>query len=81
MAKMLTSQGHPIWILSGRSDRTKDATIDWLKKHDVPFDHLDQLFNFYKGLRTLLASVGVIYMENKQMVLIKKENIFFTISK
>ena len=40
MARILSSQGFHIWILSGRSDRTKDATIDWLNQHDVPFDKL-----------------------------------------
>ena len=40
MARILKSQGFHIWILSGRSDRTKDATIDWLNQHDVPFDKL-----------------------------------------
>ena len=40
MARILSSQGFHIWILSGRSDRTKDATIDWLNQHDVPFDDL-----------------------------------------
>jgi len=40
MAKMLSSQGHPIWILSGRSDVTHQATVDWLNKHDIWFDHL-----------------------------------------
>ena len=40
MARILKSQGFHIWILSGRSDRTKDATIDWLNKHDIWFDSL-----------------------------------------
>ena len=40
MAKMLSSQGHPIWILSGRSDVTHQATKDWLWKHKVSFDKL-----------------------------------------
>ena len=40
MAQMLHSQGFKIVILSGRSARTQDATIDWLNQHDVPFDHL-----------------------------------------
>ena len=40
MAKMLSSQGHPIWILSGRSDVTQQATKDWLWKHKVSFDKL-----------------------------------------
>ena len=38
MAQMLHSQGFKIVIFSGRSKATKDATKDWLKKHDVPFD-------------------------------------------
>ena len=40
MARILSSHGHPIWILSGRSDVTHQATIDWLNKHGVWFDHL-----------------------------------------
>ena len=39
MAKLLSSD-YRIWILSGRSDVTKDATIDWLKKHNVPYHSL-----------------------------------------
>ena len=39
MAKLLSSQ-YRIWILSGRSDVTQQATLDWLRKHNVPFDHL-----------------------------------------
>ena len=40
MANMLSRQGHPIWILSGRSDVTQQATKDWLWKHKVSFDKL-----------------------------------------
>ena len=29
-----------IWILSGRSDATQDATIDWLANHGIHYDHL-----------------------------------------
>ena len=29
-----------IWILSGRSDATQDATIDWLSKYGINYDHL-----------------------------------------
>ena len=29
-----------IWILSGRSDATQQATIDWLSDNDVHYDHL-----------------------------------------
>ena len=42
MAQLLHSQGFRIVIFSGRSDRTKDVTIDWLDKHKVPFDLLQQ---------------------------------------
>ena len=40
MAQTLKAVGHRIIILSGRSKATKDATKDWLKKFDVPFDIL-----------------------------------------
>jgi len=39
MTKLLSST-HRIWILSGRSDVTHQATIDWLAKHNVTYDHL-----------------------------------------
>ena len=40
MANMLFTKGHTISILSGRSDVTKQATMDWLLEHDVWFDTL-----------------------------------------
>tara|TARA_R100000995_G_C3420202_1_gene93540 strand:- start:96 stop:584 length:489 start_codon:yes stop_codon:yes gene_type:complete len=40
MAQLLHSQGYKIIIFSGRSKATKDATRDWLTKHNVPFDLL-----------------------------------------
>ena len=40
MANMLSKQGYTILILSGRSDVTYQATIDWLNKHDIWFDNL-----------------------------------------
>ena len=40
MAKILSSDGYRIWILSGRSDVTHQATRDWLNEHDIWFDHL-----------------------------------------
>ena len=39
MANLLSSQ-YRIWILSGRSDVTQQATIDWLAKQNVSYDHL-----------------------------------------
>ena len=40
MANMLHSQGYIIYIFSGRSDVTEDATKDWLDKHNVHYDLL-----------------------------------------
>ena len=40
MANLLSKQGYTITILSGRSDVTHQATINWLAKHDVYYDHL-----------------------------------------
>tara|TARA_Y100001972_G_scaffold125902_1_gene178199 strand:- start:866 stop:1444 length:579 start_codon:yes stop_codon:yes gene_type:complete len=38
MAQTLDKQGFTIVIFSGRSKATKDATADWLDKHNVPFN-------------------------------------------
>ena len=40
MANLLHSQGYLIYIFSGRSDKTEDATKDWLDKHNVNYDLL-----------------------------------------
>ena len=40
MANMLFTKGHTISILSGRSDVTFQATVDWLSKNGVDYDHL-----------------------------------------
>ena len=40
MANMLSKQGYTILILSGRSDVTYQATVDWLNKYGVWFDNL-----------------------------------------
>jgi len=40
MANILSNQGYIIFILSGRSDITRDTTIDWLDKYGVPYDDL-----------------------------------------
>ena len=40
MAQTLKTAGHRIVIFSGRSKATKDATRDWLKSFDIPFDVL-----------------------------------------
>ena len=36
IANMLSKQGYEIQILSGRSDVTEEATMDWLADNDVP---------------------------------------------
>ena len=40
VANVLNKQGFEIWILSGRSDVTWQATLDWLGKHNVTFTQL-----------------------------------------
>ena len=40
MARVLSNAGHKIAILSGRSKATKQVTMDWLDKHEVPFNVL-----------------------------------------
>ena len=40
VANMLSKQGYTIMILSGRSDVTHQATLDWLNRNNVTFDHL-----------------------------------------
>ena len=40
MARVLKNTGHDIIIFSGRSDATRTATEDWLKKFGVPFDKM-----------------------------------------
>ena len=40
MANLLSKQDYTILILSGRSDVTHQATMDWLNKHGVWFDNL-----------------------------------------
>lgn len=40
MARVLSTAGHKIAILSGRSKATKQVTTEWLRFHGVPFDVL-----------------------------------------
>ena len=39
-ARLYKNAGYNIAIISGRSDRTKDATIEWLNQYEVPFDSI-----------------------------------------
>lgn len=36
----LKAAGHEIHVLTGRSDSTREATIRWFMKYEVPFDEL-----------------------------------------
>lgn len=38
--RTLAMSGFTIWIMSGRSDATRDQTVAWLRKHGVVFDEL-----------------------------------------
>ena len=40
MAQLFSQQGFKIVILSGRSDKMFDRTVEWLEWNDVPFDKL-----------------------------------------
>ena len=39
-AKLFHQNGYKIYIFSGRSEKIKEATVQWLKKYDVPYDLL-----------------------------------------
>ena len=39
-AQLYYDAGYKIMIFSGRNDRSFDATVNWLKKHNVPFHNL-----------------------------------------
>jgi len=40
MAKLLHSQGFKIFIFSGRSGKTLQATVEWLQDNNIPCDKL-----------------------------------------
>ncbi len=39
-ANLFHQNGFKIYIFSGRSEKIKEATVQWLKKYDVPYDLL-----------------------------------------
>tara|TARA_Y100000816_G_C25923651_1_gene481658 strand:+ start:369 stop:821 length:453 start_codon:yes stop_codon:yes gene_type:complete len=39
-ANLFHQNGYKIYIFSGRSEKIKEATVQWLKKYDVPYDLL-----------------------------------------
>ena len=56
---------YQIYILSGRSDVTKDVTVDWLSNHGIRYDHLimrdqDNLYMADNDLKQMwLNDIGV----------------------
>lgn len=40
LAQTLYTAGHEIMLLTGRSDRVRQATIDWLALHSIPYHWL-----------------------------------------
>ena len=85
MADMLSKQGYTIWILSGRSDVTHQATVDWLAKNGVDYDHLvmrpqDHLYMPDNDLKQMwLDSIGkdnvaMVFDDRQQVVDMWRDN-------
>ena len=85
MANMLYSQDYIIYILSGSSDRTHEATIDWLSKHKVNYDLLimrpqNQLYKKDSDLKqSWLDSIGkdrvsMVFDDRQQVVDMWRQN-------
>ena len=85
MANMLSKQGFTIVILSGRSDVTHQATLDWLNRHGVWFDNLimrPKKFHFTKDsdLKQMwLDSIGkddvfAVFDDRQQVVDMWRDN-------
>ena len=85
MAQMLHSQGFQIWILSGRSDVTADATFNWLEDNAVPFHNIKMrpqkhLFMADNDLKQMwLDSIGVdnvamVFDDRNQVVDMWRQN-------
>ena len=76
---------YQIWILSGRSDVTKDVTINWLSNHGINYDHLimrdqDNLYMPDNDLKqTWLNDIGVdnvamVFDDRNQVVDMWRQN-------
>ena len=81
----LLSNNHRIWILSGLSDVTYQATVDWLNKHDIWFDNLimrpqNHLYKPDNDLKQMwLDSIGVdnvamVFDDRQQVVDMWRDN-------
>jgi phosphoglycolate phosphatase-like HAD superfamily hydrolase len=40
LVRILAAAGHEVHIVTGRSADVEDITIDWLARHEVPYDRL-----------------------------------------
>jgi beta-phosphoglucomutase-like phosphatase (HAD superfamily) len=38
--RALRASGKEIWIVSGRSSEVRPQTEEWLRRHDIPYEHL-----------------------------------------
>ena len=76
---------YQIWILSGRSDVTKDVTIDWLSKHGINYDHLimrdqDNLYMPDNDLKQMwlddigVDNVAMVFDDRQQVVDMWRQN-------
>ena len=85
MANILYSQDYIIYILSGRSDKTYQATIAWLDKHNVNYDLLimrpqNQLYKKDSDLKqSWLDTIGkdrvsMVFDDRQQVVDMWRQN-------
>ena len=85
MANILYSQDYIIYILSGRSDKTYQATIAWLDKHKVNYDLLimrpqNQLYKKDSDLKqSWLDTIGkdrvsMVFDDRQQVVDMWRQN-------
>ena len=85
MANILYSQDYIIYILSGRSDKTHQATIAWLDKHKVKYDLLimrpqNQLYKKDSDLKqSWLDTIGkdrvsMVFDDRQQVVDMWRQN-------
>ena len=85
MANILYSQDYIIYILSGRSDKTHQATIDWLSKYNVDYDLLimrpqNQLYKKDSDLKqSWLDTIGkdrvsMVFDDRQQVVDMWRDN-------
>ena len=76
---------YQIWILSGRSDKTEDATIDWLSNNGINYDHLqmrpqDLLYMADNDLKQMwlddigVDNVAMVFDDRQQVVDMWRKN-------